>query len=137
VIVCYREEATALSPLLHTGDIRSEWRKKRIPLQLLVAVGRHDPPEFIKQSAKFCEALITQGFNDTTFWVSEEDDHYTIVESMSRTSRTSQTLERFLVKLIPSSSDRRLSRAFYCNRNDNNCHLNRYVSGFLSKPGKL
>jgi arylformamidase len=41
----------------------------------LLAVGRHEPPEFIRQNAEYAESLARQGVNVTTS-VLEDRDHF-------------------------------------------------------------
>jgi hypothetical protein len=126
IIHFFRNEAETYSPLINTDKIQPGWLKKKCPVKVLLAVGKYDPPEFIRQCGKFGEALIALGFNETTFWVSEEDDHYTIIENMSKLeSQSCRTLKEFLIKATESSfHETCINRRSKCFR-INSCHYSK------------
>ncbi|MGA1362593.1 MAG: alpha/beta hydrolase [Ilumatobacteraceae bacterium] len=67
--------AAALSPQLHTIT--------RFAPHAVVAAGRHDPPEFIRQSAEFAEHLRASGV-DTVHELVEDRDHFDLPYDLLR-----------------------------------------------------
>jgi arylformamidase len=85
------ENAEHLSALFN--DIHPSWLT--VPLKNQVIVGYYDSPEFQRQSTGYYEQLKSQF--DTTFWVSQFDDHFTLVEGLaSPKSETCKKLKTYL-----------------------------------------
>ncbi|CAL8112727.1 unnamed protein product [Orchesella dallaii] len=79
------DEAEILSPLLQP-IINSENFSK--DLLVLIWVGGIDSPEFQRQSKNYA-AKLESTFENVKLWLSEEDDHFTIVERLSDISESS------------------------------------------------
>jgi len=69
-------------------------------VHILVIVGAFDSPEFQRQSQQYFEKLRT-AFPNTTFWKSETDDHFTLIENLvDEKAICSVKILEFLKKLI-------------------------------------
>lgn len=89
----HRETAEAFSPLFQ--NVQEGW--VAVPLRILIIMGEHDSPEFQRQSTGYYELIKSQF--PTEFWVSEDDDHFSIVEKlMTPSSQPSKNLQEFLTQ---------------------------------------
>jgi len=56
------------------------WMKKQSP-KILVVVGKHESPEFIRQ-ARICHEHLAFLVLDSSFYTSSDDDHFTVIETL-------------------------------------------------------
>jgi len=79
--MCYvfRDDAETLSPALLPIANADGFRKN---LHVMVWVGDIDSPEFQRQSREYADKLGLL-FENVEFWISKDDDHFTIVERLS------------------------------------------------------
>ncbi|XP_026523084.1 kynurenine formamidase isoform X2 [Notechis scutatus] len=66
------------SPLLHVPKVKDE-----VACQVLIAVAQHDPPEFHRQSRKYCQALRTAGWKVSLLDLAGTD-HFDVIEKLSQ-----------------------------------------------------
>jgi arylformamidase len=90
------EDAAALSPMLRPFYNRNGIDHRSV--QILVTFGGKESDEFHRQSQHYYEKL-KEAFPQTQYWVSGEDDHFTIIEGMADVeSPIAQRILQFLQK---------------------------------------